>query len=100
MNRKLTTGEREVIAGALYRLANKRDKEADAILGASGFFQSDGGEPSEETNAKLEKLAATILGRYRALRKSAQAHANLGSFIAHSRHSVTVDCIVNIPEQF
>jgi hypothetical protein len=99
MDRKLTTGEREAIAGALYKLANERQEEADAILAGAGFFK-DKDEPDEEANAKLERLAGTIIGRYRSLQKSAWSYGNLGDFLTNRKHTVTVDCIVDIPEQF
>ena len=98
--RKLTTGEREAIAGALYKLANERQEEADRILAGAGFFQHEGSEPDEESSAKLERLAGTIVGRYKSLVKSARAHGNLADFLTNPRHSVTVQCLVLIPEQF
>jgi hypothetical protein len=97
--RQLTTGEREAIAGALYKLANERQEEADAILAGAGFFK-DKDEPEEETNAKLERLAGVIVARYRSLQKSARSYGNLGDFFTNPKHKVTVDCIVVIPEQF
>ena len=97
--RELTFGEREVIAGALFEVANQRQKEADVILAGAGFFK-DKEEPDEEANAKLERLAGAIVGRYKQLAKSARAHGNLGNFILHPKNQVFVDCLVLIPEQF
>lgn len=99
MERKLTDGERMLIASALGRQASKLENDVTALLSGQPKLEGIDDREREDLTRWDEKFASATLARAKALRREAGRLINLADFISNPKHTVVVDCLLLIPEQ-